>query len=1495
MKAKINLFDILKKSLCTFLIFTLTSISFLNESSIAYAMENFDFSERRNLVLILADSSLMNSDDPYIGLADLYSGLNTTNLSMRVKRYAKDVSRKFSNTDVQIVNIPKGKAPLEIATYLKNIYFNNYSEFENYNFSGVVLIGDIAIPKLYNQQEGILSVYPYTDFDDPGFIYNQDLNRFEVDSTKFIYKPEIWHGVINFTESNDSFADIAKFLDKNHLNSIGNSSFVNNSSKILLSDSFNESKLFIEEIKPLYDVFQNANKYLAQNKVTKEVVKSLNAEFQIPEFAQLLENIDDTSDVMMPSLLDSIKVTASDLFRNAVRAQSEKAISTGRYDNGSIYSPLLAIEYLDEYATNYLKRLNDYIQAAYVDAFEEVSVPVNLLKGSTISLKTIDRDGNTQDVGSKNFINHGIDDSNFELIDFGILQDETTVINSHRPQIHGVDYSDINSSRDCRIFRGGGLKDEVYKTMYNNRGALINVDPDDQGPTCYKSPRQTNDYKLARSSYDKDLSSDNCTLFKGSSLQDEFRGSPVELDYESKLDVRSCFAMNSYDEFISKKGIGSILGFPINSGNTTLLNRYENSDDDFMGQSIDGNFNLTRAFSVFADNYDSGDWHNFSSYFLANPVKDTFVKDNPFGENSPIASLQMDIRKFPTNKFISSLTIHADPDGGVVEKALISGNLNIPVDHRNYVTYYDSFGEFQKDILPDAFYANSSEEYLDQINQSLSKVRSLNLPLDKQQTLEQMMSMGFADSLNDPVSLDNVSFVSVPKLQFLIDYLKLDLNSKYRLVLKNLLDGDFPLEINGFSESFDFVEINSFSDQNQILFDLSSPGFSDNQISMNLEAPVEVIEESFDVDSSGESIFTYFTQYLPEWFEEQSQRVSSVFDSDSYGFEIEDDYESDFKYSSAKPVSLEVQGLPRFIDVNSDSIEFDVVSLTANSDISKDYEELLTIFDSSKFQILNEDLDDQSDGTQIKFEDGVARVKMAPLETGEVNLKLETYFYYVPLFEEKFELLVGQPKTKNTINYEFSTKFVDGLKISADDFFAFQQVSADEVAPLNFSFKILDAENQIVDFSNPTIKASKSVKVQNLENSNGVYNYKISLPPKAGDYEFDIAFNGVLPKKHIIKVLPGETKNLKLSTPNKLFSGLNSNDFTVNVNTYDSFNNKTRVNQDLELEFDDSKVVLNTNITPRLSNGQSTIKFKTLPLKNGYFDINVKVGDLQEKLSFHLALGLTNQDLQGINSNSLTYLLNTNKSELFNKKSENLLISGITQAIITNSNNQVNKQSLLNIHPDKSLEVFSDSMLKTNIEFESESFVLDFYYDNQKFLKIPFNQSDLNRVSTNPSQFTKDNLFVFEPLLTSDQITYDSKSISFIDDEIISTDQGLQLSDQISFSDPSYTIVNQDNIITFKIIYDSNYIANLHLNTSKATFLESPIYYEHPLIYKKSENSHKTFNYLNSINFYKNIETTSSFINSNSSKLSKGLDNPSRFANSDDKSHLLQDKLWAQV
>ena len=54
-----------------------------------------------------------------------------------------------------------------------------------------------------------------------------------------------------------------------------------------------------------------------------------------------------------------------------------------------------------------------------------------------------------------------------------------------------------------------------------------------------------------------------------------------------------------------------------------------------------------------------------------------------------------------------------------------------------------------------------------------------------------------------------------------------------------------------------------------------------------------------------------------------------------------------------------------------------MVALTQNNDISKDYEEILTIQKTPFWEVLNEDLDETKDGIQIQFEDGVALVSVA--------------------------------------------------------------------------------------------------------------------------------------------------------------------------------------------------------------------------------------------------------------------------------------------------------------------------------------------------------------------------------------------------------------------------------------------------------------------------------------------------------------------------------------
>ena len=54
-----------------------------------------------------------------------YSGLNTTSLPQRVKRYAQDVRKKFSNTDVNIVNVESSKNPIE------GLHYRSIDEFKS--------------------------------------------------------------------------------------------------------------------------------------------------------------------------------------------------------------------------------------------------------------------------------------------------------------------------------------------------------------------------------------------------------------------------------------------------------------------------------------------------------------------------------------------------------------------------------------------------------------------------------------------------------------------------------------------------------------------------------------------------------------------------------------------------------------------------------------------------------------------------------------------------------------------------------------------------------------------------------------------------------------------------------------------------------------------------------------------------------------------------------------------------------------------------------------------------------------------------------------------------------------------------------------------------------------------------------------------------------------------------------------------------------------------
>ena len=60
------------------------------------------------------------------------------------------------------------------------------------------MIGHVPLPVVHKDNESFLSLFPYTDFDEPHFFWNWESKRYEyLDTKRTDSRPDVWHSVID--------------------------------------------------------------------------------------------------------------------------------------------------------------------------------------------------------------------------------------------------------------------------------------------------------------------------------------------------------------------------------------------------------------------------------------------------------------------------------------------------------------------------------------------------------------------------------------------------------------------------------------------------------------------------------------------------------------------------------------------------------------------------------------------------------------------------------------------------------------------------------------------------------------------------------------------------------------------------------------------------------------------------------------------------------------------------------------------------------------------------------------------------------------------------------------------------------------------------------------------------------------------------------------------------------------------------------------------------
>lgn len=152
-----------------------------------------DSLDSTNIVALLVDKKIYNS------------------LSSEIQRYSTQyIQKEISNSKAIVLQIDTENIKAkDISKILENMYFDWLKE-ESSKLIWLILIWDIPLPVVKNENFIYPSIYPYVDFEEQKFIWNQNEDFFIYNNNPK-WKAEIRHSIINHKQDINQYKD---FFDK---------------------------------------------------------------------------------------------------------------------------------------------------------------------------------------------------------------------------------------------------------------------------------------------------------------------------------------------------------------------------------------------------------------------------------------------------------------------------------------------------------------------------------------------------------------------------------------------------------------------------------------------------------------------------------------------------------------------------------------------------------------------------------------------------------------------------------------------------------------------------------------------------------------------------------------------------------------------------------------------------------------------------------------------------------------------------------------------------------------------------------------------------------------------------------------------------------------------------------------------------------------------------------------------------------------------------------
>lgn len=366
----------------------------VDEKSSEIGLMGANVKDSRDLVAIVVSEDVWNNSQEYVGLSEKYDEVSEEELRDRVERYVKDVQKVLPKTNTMILPVSGGsESVLKVRQVLEKLYLDGTEVGGRaVQLSGVVLIGEVPLPVVMRGAQSFISLLPYTDFVEPSYVFDADLQRFvRGGGSTSAPKPEIWHGVIRPPVSGESgMKQLAEYLDKNHLYHSGHKDFSEFGKKILYSDLVTESKQMSRVSFPRYQNFLKNMEDLTYHRFSAKWLAALQKEFDTtPEGTGGAVPVSDFSTTDVPDIqtaqpIQSYHVSYPELFGTFLNSITDFVTGSGRWSEDEVESIPALIAKKDAFAAAHIRETNDAIEEKIDSELEALQKPLPLYRDTTV-------------------------------------------------------------------------------------------------------------------------------------------------------------------------------------------------------------------------------------------------------------------------------------------------------------------------------------------------------------------------------------------------------------------------------------------------------------------------------------------------------------------------------------------------------------------------------------------------------------------------------------------------------------------------------------------------------------------------------------------------------------------------------------------------------------------------------------------------------------------------------------------------------------------------------------------------------------------------------------------------------------------------------------------------------------------------------------------------------------------------------------------------------